>query len=112
MYVCVYIYIHIYIPIYIYVYTYIHIYTYIYGSMYSYMYIFCFPGEKYMTDPEERVMEKAKKAYEKAARLAPGYAWPHYELGNMELEATHYDEAVSPRVEYRFTYSCGATIRI
>jgi hypothetical protein len=43
--------------------------------------------EKYQTEAEKRDMDKARKAYEKAARLAPQYAWPHYELGNIELEA-------------------------
>eukprot|EP00967_Tisochrysis_lutea_P114883 scaffold183549_cov33-Tisochrysis_lutea.AAC.1 len=49
--------------------------------------------EKYMTDAEARDISKARKSYEKAARLAPTYAWPHYELGNIELESKRYDEA-------------------
>lgn len=52
--------------------------------------------EKYQTESEKRAMDKARKAYEKAARLAPAYAWPHYELGNIELESKRCGTGACP----------------
>ena len=57
---------------------------------------------KYFSHPEKPDLEAATKAYEKAMRLAPEYAWPHYELGNLEMEKgqhgaalQHFRQAVS-----------------
>lgn len=48
---------------------------------------------KYERHPDPPDVAQASKAYAKAAKLAPSYAWPHYEMGNMELEAKNYERA-------------------